>query len=169
MSSEQLVNAYVEGQITRRTLIRRLTALGVSFGTAVSYAHVLAPQASARRAPKGVEGEYCVPSSEYPEVHLKIKSDDIKKVIDEGVVRARVRAADPGDYRVKIRTRHGYRKLGHADVHFDAPGKQVVSVPVEVDRLVGRDHVGIYAYVVWLAGELCDHNVFVSYDFAKLE
>ena len=41
MSQEELISAYLDGQMSRRTLIRRLVAAGVSFGAAVSYAHVL--------------------------------------------------------------------------------------------------------------------------------
>lgn len=43
MSRDELVQAYVEGGLSRRTFIRRLVAAGVSFGAAVSYAHLLDP------------------------------------------------------------------------------------------------------------------------------
>jgi hypothetical protein len=47
MSKRQLVDAYVNGKLTRRTFIRRLTKLGVSVAAAVAYSNVLATGASA--------------------------------------------------------------------------------------------------------------------------
>lgn len=49
MSQEQLVEAYIEGRIGRRTFIRRLVAAGVSLSAAVAYTHLLQP-APARAA-----------------------------------------------------------------------------------------------------------------------
>lgn len=43
MSQEQLVEAYLEGRIGRRTFIRRLVAAGVSLSAAVAYTHLLQP------------------------------------------------------------------------------------------------------------------------------
>ena len=43
MSRDELVNAYIDGSVSRRTFIRRLVTAGVSLGAAVSYAHLLAP------------------------------------------------------------------------------------------------------------------------------
>jgi hypothetical protein len=47
MSRRQLVDAYVEGRISRRVFAKRLVATGVSAGAAASYAAALAPTASA--------------------------------------------------------------------------------------------------------------------------
>jgi hypothetical protein len=47
MSRRQLVDAYVEGRISRRVFAKRLVATGVSAGAAASYATALAPTASA--------------------------------------------------------------------------------------------------------------------------
>lgn len=46
MSQEQLVEAYLEGRIGRRTFIRRLVAAGVSLSAAVAYTHLLQPAAA---------------------------------------------------------------------------------------------------------------------------
>jgi hypothetical protein len=43
VSQEQLVEAYLEGRIGRRTFIRRLVAAGVSLSAAVAYTHLLQP------------------------------------------------------------------------------------------------------------------------------
>jgi hypothetical protein len=49
MSQDELVNAYIEGSVSRRTFIRRLVVGGVSLGAAVSYAHLLAPDPAGAR------------------------------------------------------------------------------------------------------------------------
>jgi hypothetical protein len=40
MSQEELVEAYVHGQLSRRRFIRRLLASGVSIGAAIAYANI---------------------------------------------------------------------------------------------------------------------------------
>jgi hypothetical protein len=47
VSRRQLVDAYVDGRISRRVFAKRLVATGVSAGAAASYAAALAPTASA--------------------------------------------------------------------------------------------------------------------------
>ena len=81
MSSSELVNAFVDGRISRRTFIRRLAAAGVSIGAAVSYAHLLAPEAQSRR--RGVVDEY-------PDVGVEILSSDLGKVIRSERLKVRV-------------------------------------------------------------------------------
>ena len=51
MSDEELVEAYVEGRITRRMFVRRLVAGGLSVAAAVTYADALldAPAAEAKQ------------------------------------------------------------------------------------------------------------------------
>ena len=44
MSREELVGAYVGGNVSRRVFIRGLVGLGVTIGAAVAYADVLAAQ-----------------------------------------------------------------------------------------------------------------------------
>ncbi|HMJ97359.1 MAG TPA: hypothetical protein VK486_16010 [Thermoleophilaceae bacterium] len=43
MSSGEVVESYLRGEISRRTLIRRLVAAGVSFSAAVAYSELLRP------------------------------------------------------------------------------------------------------------------------------
>ena len=77
MSREELVNAYLEGRVSRRTLIRRLVAGGVSTGAAISYAQMLAPQRAAA-APRGAANDH------YPLVDLRIRSKSLARVRSAG-------------------------------------------------------------------------------------
>ncbi|MEA2366265.1 MAG: hypothetical protein QOI32_1777 [Thermoleophilaceae bacterium] len=43
MSSTEVVESYLRGEISRRTLVRRLVAAGVSLGAAAAYAELLRP------------------------------------------------------------------------------------------------------------------------------
>jgi hypothetical protein len=47
MSKEELLNAYVEGRISRRSFIRGLTAIGISQSSAVLHAAALRPGSTA--------------------------------------------------------------------------------------------------------------------------
>jgi hypothetical protein len=47
VSREQLVDAYLRGEISRRVFVHRLVALGVSLGAAVTYAEVMPARARA--------------------------------------------------------------------------------------------------------------------------
>jgi hypothetical protein len=44
LTTEQIVSAYLEGQISRRTFVRRLTAAGVGLSAAVAYSQLLTPE-----------------------------------------------------------------------------------------------------------------------------
>ncbi len=48
MTREELVDAYVEGRVSRRGFIRGLVALGVTAGAAATYAGALASASPAR-------------------------------------------------------------------------------------------------------------------------
>ncbi len=48
MSQEEIVDAYVHGQMSRRLFIHRLVGSGVALGAAVSYAHLLTPEVKAK-------------------------------------------------------------------------------------------------------------------------
>lgn len=56
MGKEELVSAYLEGQVGRRTFIRRLVAAGVSLAAAMTYADVL--RADPARAAEGGHYDY---------------------------------------------------------------------------------------------------------------
>ena len=90
--SEQLVNEYIEGRISRRTLIRRLLAAGVSFGAAVSYAHMLQPD---RAAAGGLADQH------FMTVTGRILDQDLDRVIADE--RVQVRFAVPRQAKVTFR------------------------------------------------------------------
>jgi hypothetical protein len=95
MSQEELISAYLDGQMSRRTLIRRLVAAGVSFGAAVSYAHVLGQgRAYADRA-LGDHYGILEPTTG------KILDQSLDEVIETGKVR--VRFSVPKRARVEFR------------------------------------------------------------------
>lgn len=121
MSDDELVGAYIEGSITRRTLIRRLVAAGVSLGAATAYAHHLAPKASA----KGTGPD------EYPRVKLRILSDTTEEIAKDKGVRVRVKSADPCDLTVGLRVEQGnsWYQLGYKELSFgNGGGKKEVLI-----------------------------------------
>lgn len=44
MPTDQIVSAYLQGEISRRTFVRRLTAAGVGLSAAVAYSQLLTPE-----------------------------------------------------------------------------------------------------------------------------
>jgi hypothetical protein len=82
MSREEVVSAYLDGRISRRTLVRRLVAAGVSAGAAVSYAHLLNPQRAFARND----------SDHYPDVEVKIIDEDLDTIISTLDIVTRVHA-----------------------------------------------------------------------------
>jgi hypothetical protein len=58
VSREDLVALYASGNLSRRAFIRRLVAAGVSFGAAVSYAHLLEGSPQARAAGRALGDGY---------------------------------------------------------------------------------------------------------------
>ncbi|UJA20608.1 hypothetical protein HJD18_10585 [Thermoleophilia bacterium SCSIO 60948] len=93
MSNEELVNAYAQGRISRRTMIQGLVAAGVSAGAAVSYAHLLAPE-RARAGSRGFADEY--PSTcfdNYPSIDMLILDRKIAAVRREEKLRVKARFA----------------------------------------------------------------------------
>ena len=82
MSQGDLLNAYVDGRLSRRTLIRRLVAGGLSFGAAVSYAHLLGQERA--QAAGDVPDHYG-----FIDVTGKILKQDLDRVIEEERVKVR--------------------------------------------------------------------------------
>jgi hypothetical protein len=121
-----LVTAYLDGQISRRTLVRRLVAAGVSFGAAVSYAHVLNPERASARAD----------SDHYPDTTVRLVSTDIDKVLDQGRLIVRVRADEDAELSpLRIRCYHktagpSYTKIAEKEMDFNGPDTKNVGVPL---------------------------------------
>ena len=120
MSNHELVGAYVEGAISRRTLIRRLVAAGVSLGAATAYAHHLAPKAAAKGG-----------LNEYPRVKLRILSETTEEIAKDKAVRVRVKSADPCELTVELRVEQGnsWSQLGFEEVKFgESGGKKEIKI-----------------------------------------
>ena len=135
MSRQELVDAYVEGGVSRRSFVRRLVASGVSIGAAVSYAEVLAP-AAASAAPR--HARRAKADDQYPLVSMKILSRDIHDVRSNQRLRVRVTS----NAALVLHVGAFVEKSGHLDPlgfmpydpesarTFAAPGQRTVTVPL---------------------------------------
>lgn len=123
MSSSELVDAFVDGRISRRTFIRRLAAAGVSVGAAVSYAHLLAPDAQSRR--RGF-------TDEYPDVDIEILSSDLDRVIRSERLKVRVMTNEHVTLDLFAYAKRGgeLKPIGVTSGEFDA-GNTKTNVPLD--------------------------------------
>jgi hypothetical protein len=138
MSQQELLDAYLDGQISRRTLIRRLAATGIGLGAAVSYAHLLAPKARAVPDPA---------DAHYPIVDLKIKTLDLADVIEHKRLRVRVRADEEVTVNLFAETRKNGQSvlLGSQFCRLDAAGRRRVKIPLDnVKPLRNRQKVKVF-------------------------
>jgi hypothetical protein len=166
MSREEVVSAYLDGRISRRTLIRRLVAAGVSAGAAVSYAHLLAPE----RATAAGDSDH------YPDVTVNIVKEDLNRVINRGRILVRVHA--DGDSQLHpfqmtatlLRQGHAPFLLGDFDGDFVGPDTKTLKIPLTTEghqKLQGRSAARIQ--VTWRGydntGQVALPN---GYDIARL-
>lgn len=141
MSREELVSAYVEGGVSRRTFIRRLVAGGVSLGAAVSYAHLLAPERADAAAGTGGDG-----LDHYgPEIGVAIRSKRLPKVLNLRELAVRVTSNDSVTFtlKVKIRDDGKLKTIGTKQISFTAATDSIVDVPLKKAGrriLASRDH-----------------------------
>ena len=148
MSREELVSAYLDGGLSRRAFIRRLVAAGVSIGAAASYAHLLAPAA------RGADAHVSL-DDQYPEVDVGIRSGNLDRIQETGIVRVRVTVTEEGAHvfvGVDARQAGGGASaarrvlIGQKQVKFGSPGTRVVKVPLSKKGkriLRGRDSVSL--------------------------
>lgn len=117
--------------MSRRTLIRRLAAAGVSLSAAAAYAHLLRPErASARRL-----GDLHGPSWEG-----RLIVQDLDKVIEKRRVKVEVSTGGPASRHVFL---HLYRAgspfpdvvIGEAALGLPGAGTQVLQVPITNDPI----------------------------------
>ena len=73
VGQQEVVSAYLDGRMSRRTLARRLAAAGVSLGAATAYAHLLKPVPAVARALGG----------QHFDAAVEIVDDDLDTVIDK--------------------------------------------------------------------------------------
>jgi hypothetical protein len=146
MSRQELVTAFLEGQISRRTLIRRLIAGGVSAGAAISYAQVLAPE----RATAAV---LATADTQYPLVDLVVVSPSLASVRTNAYVKVSLTSTEElknGSFRSFVNKSGGGVPLGSkflATVIKQA-GSRTVNVPVDVSQLTGLSSARFYVQMV---------------------
>ncbi len=128
MSQQELITTYREGGMSRRTLIRRLVASGVSLGAAISYAHLFAPRAEAEARNHADFYEDFYPS----DVRLSIRSHTVNGVVKTGQVRVFVHTDDATEITFKVFTkiRGKLRRIGVKTVKFPAAGSRVVKIRI---------------------------------------
>jgi len=143
MSSEELLVAYSEGLITRRALMRRLVAGGVTIGAAATYAHVLAPQARG-------ESEQLI-RAEYPSASLKILSGRRKPIVKSEKFKVKVRTDRAGTYKVEVAVagKRVYKKVGSKTVKLKANKSKRVAVKIKKKKFKGKGSVDVYASLLY--------------------
>jgi hypothetical protein len=147
MSRQELVTAFLEGQISRRTLIRRLIACGVSAGAAISYAQVLAPE----RATAAVGA--AAADTQYPLVDLTVVSPSLASVRTAAYVKVSLTSTEElknGSFRSFVNKSGGGVPLGSkflATVIKQA-GSRTVNVPVDVNQLTGLSSARFYVQMI---------------------
>jgi hypothetical protein len=125
MSVREAVSAYQEGTLERRAFIRRLVAGGVSLGSAIAYAHLLAPDA------KGAESS----SDDFYEPHLDVAIDlqngSLAGIRRDGLqVHVVVSDAAQVDLVAWRLERDGRTRLGSRTILFDRARGRVVKIPL---------------------------------------
>lgn len=98
MSQDELLAAYASGAVSRRTLIRRLLAAGMTLGAATAYAHLLGPVPA--RAARPVADLYGVSFS------AELVEQALERVIETAAVKVCATASGPTSRTVFI---HLYR------------------------------------------------------------
>jgi hypothetical protein len=94
MSQQEAVAAYLDGRMSRRTLIRRLVAGGVSVSAAVAYAHVLQPGRATARAFGDFHG---------PGYTLSIPDQDLDRVVRQRTIKVSVTSEAPQTIPIYVR------------------------------------------------------------------
>lgn len=139
MSRQELVSAFLDGKISRRTLIRRLIAGGVSTGAAISYAQLLAPERAI-----AATGD-----TQYPLVDLAIASSSLGGVRSNGYIKVSLTSTEElrrGTFRSFLKTAGGGVPLGgkFLDPVIKAAGSRTVNVPVDASKLTGLSSARFY-------------------------
>src|SRR5204862_7468476 len=98
MPQQELVRAYLDGDVSRRVFIRRLVAGGVSLGAAVSYAQLLAPQVARAGTPF---------NDHYPLAQLRIVTRDIVDVRHHKRLRVEVTVGEAMELRMSAFLKRG--------------------------------------------------------------
>jgi hypothetical protein len=127
LSRQEVVDAYLDGRISRRTLIRRLVAAGVSAGAAVSYAHLLNPQ----RAQAAGDSDH------YPDVNVNVIDEDLDRVVNRARILTRVHADEDSQlkplnmFAYWVRKGHKPQYVGASSGDFIGPDTKRVKVVLD--------------------------------------
>jgi hypothetical protein len=149
MSRQELVTAFLDGQISRRTLMRRLIAGGVSAGAAISYAQLLAPERAMA----------AIGDTQYPLVDLAIVSSSLASVRSNAYIKVSLTSTEElknGSFRSFVNKGGGGVPLGSkflAQV-LRAAGSRTVNVPVDVSQLTGLTSARLYIQMTAQDAEL---------------
>jgi hypothetical protein len=140
MSRDELVGAYLDGRISRRTLIRRLVAAGVTTGAAVAYAQMLAPE----RAEAGATA-----NDHYPLVDLRITSKTLDKVRQQKQVTVKLTSSEEVKdlyIRALLKSSGSGVPIGakFVETFLGGAGSKQVAIPIDRSMLAGRKSVRIY-------------------------
>jgi hypothetical protein len=146
MSRQELVTAFLDGQISRRTLIRRLIAGGVSAGAAISYAQLLAPERADAVVPRaGGSGD-----AQYPLVDLAITSPSLASVRNNASIKVSLISTEElrnGRFKafLKLAGGGGY-PLGQKflDPVIQGAGGRSLVVPIDATQLNGLSSARFY-------------------------
>jgi hypothetical protein len=152
MSRDELVNAYIEGSVSRRTFIRRLVAAGVSLGAAVSYAHLLSPtRAGAQTGADFYNPDFYRP----PQVQMSLPSTKLADVAQDGILEVLVSTTEAAEIQLMALATAAGRPAGGAAqsakrrkrkkprqttiaslvVDISAAGQRLIQVPLNVTGL----------------------------------
>lgn len=143
MSESELVNAYVEGQISRRLFVRRMVALGVSAGAAISYAHLLTDQAAAS-APGDFYGDHygCDFYETPPTATVKVKPQRKRSVVRNRKVKLAIKTSGNGSFELKVLVKHkgSFRQIGSRTIGSLGPGsfERPVGISPRGARIIDR-------------------------------
>ena len=145
MSQEELVGAYLDGRISRRTLIRRLLGAGVSMGAAVAYAHVLKPERAFARPDR----------DHYPDTTVRIVDEPLGKVVNKNRLYVRVKLDEDSElrplrlYAYRMQGGEAVDFLGDRALEIDGPDVRKVKIPLSqagVGALDGRSRARIRVF-----------------------
>jgi len=148
VSRQELVSAFLDGQISRRTLIRRLIAGGVSAGAAISYAQLLAPERAAAAPGRGGFS-----SDQYPLVDMGITSPSLAAVRSDARIAMKVFCTEElknATFTAFVKTPAGGWRIGtkHFVSVMDAAGSRNFVVPVSTGVFAGMQSARFYVQMV---------------------
>lgn len=140
MSREQLVDAYLRGDISRRIFIRRLVAAGVSLSAAVGYAHLLTPapaQAARVKAAADLYQHLPPPDKTPPSLTLTIPPRSMGRLLKSKRIRVQVGASEAASVTITAVTT--LRKLKRNGKH--GPPRQLTLVTQQLALAKGPPQI----------------------------